>query len=130
MIKLAYPNIAAPTTLITLPDVEKLPLSRPVRLKQSAIETDGGELVVMDFGKKVSVFTVSLYPLSKANADAIMDFFQNPTGSGGVNGRVAAWQFQDSSTTIHDVRFSQDVMETQQVTPATWRVMLTLRQVI
>ena len=87
----------------------------------------GGELLVIDFGKQVSVFTVSLYPLSKAQAIAIRDFFKNPIGSGGVNGRMGIWQFQDSATDLYTVRFTQDVLEPQQISPNTWQVMLTLR---
>ena len=45
MITLAWPTVADPTVLIALPDVEKLPLSRPIRMKQAALETDGGGVV-------------------------------------------------------------------------------------
>ncbi|MBF0212280.1 MAG: hypothetical protein HQM00_01810 [Magnetococcales bacterium] len=128
-IRLAYPTIAAPSCQVVLPDVEQLPASRPVRMRQTVLETDSGAAVVYTIGPpSVTVFTVTLYPLSATQADAIKSFFSSSSPAAGVNGRANAWQFQDSRGAIMTVRFVQDVLEPLQRSPNSWSVALTLRQ--
>ena len=130
MITLAYPTIAAPTVSVSLPDVERLPLSRPLRLRQRILETDAGDIIVYDFGAQNSTFTVRVSPISKTDADAIMAFFKNPIGSGGVNGRAAMFEFKDTAAVTRTVRFAMDVLQPQQRSPNAWDVSLTLREEI
>lgn len=130
MIILAYPDLAAATTQVQLPDVEQLPRSQPVRVRQNVFETDAGIVVVYDFGSQTSTFNVVLKPLSKTQAEAILAFFRLPIGSGGVNGRAGEWQLQDSTGVTSNIRFAQDVLEIQQLTANSWAVSLTLQKVL
>lgn len=125
-IKLAYPTVASPSVLVTLGDVENLPLSRPRRLYQTAFDTDAGGQVIYDWGDETQVFSVDLYPLTEDEADDIEDFFRLAIGSGGVNGRVGEWQFLDSLGDTYDVRFAQDVIEAVRRN-AYYAISLTLR---
>ncbi|MBF0192265.1 MAG: hypothetical protein HQL99_14160 [Magnetococcales bacterium] len=129
VITLAYPSIASPTAQVVLPDVEQLPASRPVRMRQIVMETDAGAVVVYSVGNpSVGVFTVSLYPLTEAQAAAVKTFFASPSANAGVNGRAKSWQFRDSRGVVTTVRFAQDVLEPMQRTPNTWAVSLVLRE--
>lgn len=126
---LAYPTVAAPTVQIILPDVEQLPASRPVRMRQVVHETDSGAIIVYSIGNPaVSVFSVHLYPLTIAQVADIQEFFRYDLPAVGVGGRAKVWQFQDSHGVVMNVRFAQDVIEPIQQSPATWAVSLTLRQ--
>jgi len=127
-ITLAYPTLASPTVSVVLPDVEQLPRQRPRRRLQRQLETDAGEEIVYDFGGSVRQFSLRLYPLSAADAQAVESFFTNAIGSGGVNGRVGVWQLEDSIGTTYTVRFAQDVIEPVQRGPATYELTLTVRE--
>jgi len=126
MIILAFPTLAAPTVLVSLPDVEQAFGLPPMRKRQSAFITDADTDVVYDFGSTQQVFDVALGPLSKTDADAVQSFFDNPAGA---NGRAAAWQLQRSDGSIYKVRFAQDVIEQQPVGVAWINIKLTLRVV-
>jgi len=128
LITLAFPTLAAPTALVSLPDVEHLPRSRPVRRFQTAFRTDAGADVIYDFGGKSEVFTMKLSPLSKVHADAVRAFFDNASPNG-VDGRASTFQVQDSDGIIYTVRFAQDVMEPQQIGVSWNEVSLTLKVV-
>ncbi len=131
MIRLGFPTITAPTILVQLPDVEQLPRSRPVRVRQSVMESDAGAIIVYEIGKTaITIFTVDLYPLSTTHAQAIKQFFQSANPAVGVNGRANTFEFQDSTGSPLTVRFAQDVLEPKQITPNSWSVSLTLREEI
>ncbi|GAB0057415.1 hypothetical protein SIID45300_01743 [Candidatus Magnetaquicoccaceae bacterium FCR-1] len=128
-ILLAYPSVAAPTAQVMLPDVEQLPASRPVRMRQTALETDSGVVSVYSIGNPaIGVFNLHLYPLTLSQAAAIVSFFRYDIANVGVGGRSKVWQLQDTSGTVYNVRFAQDTLEPMQQTPTTWSVTLTLRQ--
>jgi len=124
MITLAFPSLAAPTVLVTLPDVEQRFGLPPLRKRQAAFITDALTDVIFDFGSDNQVFTMVLGPLSNADADAVQSFFAN---SSGANGRVGAWQLQRSNGNIYNVRFAQDVIEQQPVGVSWINMSLTLR---
>ncbi|OOZ37447.1 hypothetical protein [Solemya velesiana gill symbiont] len=121
-IVLAYPTLVAPTTEITLPDIEQLPSSRPVCKFQSVFETDAGETVVYDLGDNRSVFSLNLYPLSQSQADAIKAFYETI-----VNGQAISWQLRDSLGREYTVRFAQDVIEPVQQGVNAYALSITVR---
>lgn len=126
-ITLAYPTVASPTALVTLDDVENLPMSRPYRVHQTAWDTDGGEQIVYDWGSQSRTFAVNLWPLDSTDAAAVESFFRLAEGAGGVNGRAGEWQFRDSLGITYDVRFAMDVLESVRQTNAWYRISLVLR---
>ncbi len=128
-IKLAYPTVASPTALVTLDDVENFPSSRPRRKLQRVFDTDAGSQVVYDYGDENRTFSITLYPLTTAEAGEIEDFFRLAEGSGGVNGRAGEWQFYDTLGDTYDVRFAQDVIDPIQVNSGIWRASITMRTV-
>jgi len=125
-ITLAYPDLITPTALVVLPDVEQLPRSKPVRKFQTVFRTDAGNDVAYDFGGSSEVFSMSLSPLTKTDADALRDFFNNASPNG-VNGRMSTFALMDSDGVVYTVRFAQDVMEIQQIGVAWHKATLTLK---
>ncbi|WP_167631557.1 hypothetical protein [Mariprofundus ferrooxydans] len=125
---LACPTLASPTAQVILPDVEKLPRSRPVRGRQNVFTTDAEVDVVYDFGGNTEVFSMQLGPLSSTDAAAVKAFFTNPAPTG-VNKRALAWQLQDSDGITYNVTFAQDVMEPQEIGVSWHNVSLTMKVV-
>ncbi len=128
-ITLAHPSLTQPYVAVVLPDVEKLPASRPRRRYQQQFITDAGEAVIYDFGGESRAFSLELYPLSPEHVEALEDFFHQPVGSGGVNGRVGTFDLEDSQGRIYTVRFQMDVLEPQMRGVNAYAVTLTVREV-
>lgn len=127
-ITLAYPSLASPQVAVVLPDVEKLPASRPRRRYQQQFTTDAGAVAIYDFGGETRSFSLELFPLSEQHKAELEAFFHQPEGSGGVNGRVGVWELEDSQGRQYTVRFAQDVLEAQMRGVSAYGVTLTVRE--
>lgn len=100
-----HPNRGAPTTTVTIGDKEQNPSTRPTRGLQSAFETDAGEVFVYQWGPAIAVFPLRLWPLAKADADALEAFFITT-----VNYRVERFDFDDSLGRQYTCQLAQGVV--------------------
>lgn len=123
-VKLSYPTEASPTTEVVLGDIEQLPRSRPERAFQTAFETDGGELIIYDWGSTVEVFTVALFPLTAAEVTSLKSFLKST-----VNYRQLSWEYTDTLANTSTVTLAQDVVEAPTTNGIHYRMELTLRVV-
>ena len=121
---LAYPTLASYTSRVVLGDVEQLPQSRPSRVLQSVFETDAGTRVVYDWGAVRKSFSLTLYPLTQAEVDALRTFFTTT-----VRGQSRQWQIQDSLARSYTVQFAMEVFDPQMTGVGVYSLALTVQEV-